>query len=122
MIILITEDDSISQAILKKLLNSQQYDFEVANNGEEAVEISKNKKFDIILMDILMPKKDGFTASSEIRSGSENLNQSTPIIAVTSESFSENQEKFKDSGINDFVPKPVRKDALLKKIKQWSAV
>jgi|GEM_PF-5388135 len=122
MIILITEDDSISQAILKKLLNSQKYDFEVANNGEEAVEISKNKKFDIILMDILMPKKDGFTASSEIRFGEQNLNQNTPIIAVTSESFKENQEKFKDSGINDFVPKPVRKDALLKKIKHWSAI
>lgn len=120
MMILITEDDSICQAILKRVLTSQKYEFEIANNGQEAVELSKNKKYDLILMDIFMPQKDGFAASTEIRSAINNINSKTPIIAVTSESYTENETKFKSSGINDFLPKPVRKEQLLKKISYWS--
>lgn len=118
--ILITEDDSISQAILKKLLKSNNFEFEIASNGQEAVDKSKLKKFDVILMDILMPKKDGFTASEEIRASSDNPNFNTPIIAVTSESYQDNLDRFEKSGINDFLPKPVRKESLFKKIDQWS--
>ncbi|GJQ63270.1 MAG: hypothetical protein SCALA702_23230 [Melioribacteraceae bacterium] len=117
--ILITEDDSISQAILKKLLSTNNYKYELASNGQEAIDKSKAQKFDVILMDILMPKKDGFTASEEIRASNDNPNFNTPIIAVTSESYQDNRERFEQCGINDFLPKPVRKESLLKKIDQW---
>ncbi|MFV0540280.1 MAG: response regulator [Aestuariibaculum sp.] len=77
--ILVAEDNKPNQLLLKKILEVNGYNCTVASNGLEAVNISKNKTFDLILMDIMMPKMDGVSAAKKIGK----LNPNIPIIAVT---------------------------------------
>lgn len=90
--ILLVEDMLINQQIAKAILAGNQID--IANNGIEAVEKVKQKTYQIILMDCLMPKMDGFTATKEIRK----LGITTPIVALTASALQETKEQCKTGG------------------------
>jgi CheY-like chemotaxis protein len=87
-----------------------------AKNGKEAVEIAKsNKDIDIILMDIKMPEKDGYTATSEIKKFRPNL----PIIAQTAYAMEGDEEKAFQAGCDDYIAKPISPDKLILVINQY---
>jgi signal transduction histidine kinase/ActR/RegA family two-component response regulator len=116
--ILIVEDNVMNQIIMKKLISSSEYlSSRVANNGQEALEVIKKERFDLILMDLQMPVMDGYEATKAIRGGAvgEDYRQ-VPIIAVTANTMQETKQKVLKIGMNDYLTKPVKKDLLLSRI------
>lgn len=105
--ILLVEDNVLNQRIVTFSLKKYNHCVEIANNGFEALEIFKKNKFDVILMDIMMPVMDGLEATLRIREyESKNCITETPIIAVTANTMDNDREKCLSYGMNDFMAKP----------------
>lgn len=106
--ILLVEDNDLNQRLMKISLTRYHYNVTVAVNGLEGVQMFKNQKFDLILMDIMMPVMDGFEATNEIRK-LENDDSSlghTPIIAFTANTINNDREKCVNGGMDDIIEKP----------------
>jgi CheY-like chemotaxis protein len=116
--VLVVEDNRINQKVVCLILKQKGYEYIVTNDGQEAVETySKDQSFDIILMDLMMPVKDGFTASEEIRSYEKKHGLSaTPIIAVTASVVNDDINECFKAGMNAFIPKPIKADKLYNEI------
>jgi signal transduction histidine kinase/ActR/RegA family two-component response regulator len=100
--ILIVEDNRINQMVTKKILQKNQAICSIAENGDEALKMLKEDDYDLILMDINMPKKNGIEATTEIRE----FNTVIPIIALTAVEVEEMRQKIYESGMNDIIVKP----------------
>ncbi len=85
-------------------------ELDLAVNGREAVKKVKTQRYDLVLMDIQMPELDGIEATKEIRK----FDASIPIIAMTGSLFAEDVRNIKEAGMNDYLPKPVQKEDILK--------
>ncbi|WP_309149062.1 MULTISPECIES: response regulator [Dasania] len=107
--ILLVEDNEMNRDMLSRRLQRRGYHVISAINGEDAVTITKQLKPHIILMDMELPIKDGWTASKEIKQ----LFPSLPIIALTAHAFEGDKEKALAAGCNDYATKPVDFNALL---------
>ncbi|MFA0405972.1 response regulator [Vibrio sp. 10N.222.52.C12] len=116
--ILLVEDNRVNQKVASIMLKKAGYAFEIADNGQIAVDMYQNdSSFDIILMDCMMPVMDGFTATKEIREHEKNQGLSkTPIIALTASVIDDDIQKCFDSGMDGYVAKPVRKEKLFHQI------
>ncbi|MEZ9566081.1 response regulator [Vibrio artabrorum] len=116
--ILLVEDNRVNQKVASIMLKKAGYAFEIADNGQIAVDMYLNdSSFDIILMDCMMPVMDGFTATREIRKHEKNQGLSkTPIIALTASVIDDDIQKCFDSGMDGYVAKPVSKEKLLNQI------
>lgn len=103
--ILTVDDNSVNQIVTKSFLQKLGYQTDITDNGEEAIEALKNKKYDVILMDCHMPILDGFAATKKII---EEYGENRPyIIAVTASAMKEDIEKCFAAGMDDFVSKPL---------------
>lgn len=112
--VLIVEDNRINQHVIESLLERASHSVRVASNGLEALERVEEEAFDLIFMDCLMPKLDGFEAARRIRALPEgHANKNTPIIALTANAFAHDRELCFEAGMNDFLAKPVKKETLL---------
>jgi PAS domain S-box-containing protein len=115
--ILIVEDNSLNQMVLKHILASWHATFEVAENGTEAIALLADHDFDIVLMDLQMPEMSGYEATQFIRNKNTPVrNPLIPIIAITADAFPETRRRVLETGMNDFVSKPFEKDELYNKI------
>lgn len=114
--ILIVEDNSVNMMLVKIIVNKVFPKAKIieAVNGNQSVELYKLHKPDIILMDIQMPEKDGYTASKEIREieGENEEKIHTPIIALTAGVIKGEKEKCLNAGMDDYLPKPIDREAL----------
>lgn len=118
--ILLVEDNISNQNIAKMYLERDGYSVTCADDGLQAVEIFKGRRFDVILMDGSMPVMDGYEASRRIRAFEQETGaERTPIIATTANTGDENELKCLDAGMDDFVPKPYRFSDLKVKINKW---
>ena len=115
--ILVVEDNELNQEVSKGILEKYQAKVEIANDGLEALEILKNKDFDLILMDVHMPNMDGLEATKKIKS-QQNKNH-IPILALTAAVGKSDIDMCKKVGMDDFVTKPIIKDELISKIIRW---
>ncbi len=106
LLLLLVEDNILNQKLI--FLNLTKYGFaiDVANNGLEAVEKVKEKRYDLILMDLMMPVMDGFEATSAIRDLEEKTNTHTPIIGLTANTFDADREKCMGIGMDEYMAKP----------------
>ena len=113
--ILVAEDNPINQKVAILTLRHLGLSCDVAKNGLEAFEMYKENRYEVILMDMQMPILDGLKASNKIRRYeiNENLNNTTYIIALTANASSEDKQQCLDSGMNDFISKPFKKDGLI---------
>lgn len=100
--ILAVEDNKINQMITKKMVENKGMLCEIIGSGEEAIEIARNEKFDLILMDVHLPGINGTVATKKIRE----FDTTTPIIAITAISLNENREMLLSFGMNDVITKP----------------
>ena len=100
--ILIAEDTDSNYLLLSIILRKK-YRLVRAFNGEEAMELFKSEKPDLILMDIKMPVMDGLTATREIRKIDTNI----PIVALTANAFDSDRQKSQDAGCTDYMSKPI---------------
>lgn len=107
--ILIAEDDFVNQRLITHSLNSTRVAFDIAGNGEEAVELVKSAQYDLVLMDINMPVMDGFEATRKIR---RDIGSNIPIIAMTGWSSRTEKDKFIKEGMNGCLSKPFGLEAL----------
>ncbi|BDQ36868.1 hypothetical protein SYK_12280 [Pseudodesulfovibrio nedwellii] len=112
--ILIAEDSESNAMLFSLYFEGTPYTLDFANNGQQAVEKYKSSPYDLVLMDILMPVMDGWQATRAIRSfEAEKGLLPSPIVAVTANVFEEDKQKSLNAGCTEFLPKPVRKAALL---------
>ncbi|MDB5278677.1 MAG: hybrid sensor histidine kinase/response regulator [Ferruginibacter sp.] len=116
--ILLVEDNLVNQKVAVKLLESQGATVEVANHGKEAIELLKDIRADIILMDIQMPEMDGYEATKIIRYQMPEEVSKLPIIAMTASALISDQKKCLFAGMNDYIAKPYQAIDLYKKILQ----
>lgn len=115
--ILLVEDNILNQQIIIDLLEDESIKIETANNGIEALESIKNNKYDIVLMDLHMPKMDGITASKKIR---EELNyKELPIIAMTADAMTGVNEKVEEAGMNGYITKPININSFFSTINKY---
>ena len=111
--ILLAEDNMMNQKVAKNMLKKMGHEVAIANNGEEAVERFKEQNIDLILMDGQMPVMDGLEAARTIRDlEKESKMGHIPIIAVTANAMKGDREKFLASGMDDYLPKPLKRKAL----------
>lgn len=115
--ILLVEDNKINQFVSKQMLEKLKAKVDIAENGEVAVEMLKSKDYNLVLMDLQMPVMNGYQATELIRDESSGVkNSSIPIIALTADAFPETRVRVLNSGMNDFISKPVDKKTLYEKI------
>ncbi|MCZ4694175.1 hybrid sensor histidine kinase/response regulator [Ancylomarina euxinus] len=112
--ILVAEDNPINQKVAVLTLRHLGLSCDIAKNGLEALQMYKEKRYDIILMDMQMPVLDGLNASAKIRSfeTNENIENSTYIIALTANASSENRQQCLDAGMDNFLSKPFKEEGL----------
>ncbi|MGB0839434.1 MAG: two-component regulator propeller domain-containing protein [Chitinophagales bacterium] len=116
--ILAAEDHLINQVVLRKILAKWNVELDIANNGLEVIEKMAKKDYDLLLMDIQMPKMDGYQATKTIRE-MEGSKSQIPIIALSAAAFNEMVEEAKDCGMNDHVSKPFNPEELFQKMDYW---
>jgi PAS domain S-box-containing protein len=110
--ILAAEDSKVNRMVLKAVLAKEPFNLEFAVDGAEAIDLAEKQIFDIILMDIQMPKVDGVEAAQTIRN-SNGPNATTPIIAVTANVMDGDREKYLAVGMDGFIPKPINVETLV---------
>ncbi|PKP10609.1 MAG: hypothetical protein CVU09_06725 [Bacteroidetes bacterium HGW-Bacteroidetes-4] len=114
--ILIVEDDPYNSLFVKTILEDPNIDFLNAVNGMEAVQmVQEHPEISLVLMDIKMPLLNGIDATRKIRE----FNTRIPIIAQTAYALSGDDEKALEAGCNDYIPKPINKDVLIKLINKY---
>lgn len=106
--ILLVEDNLLNQRIVTFSLKKYNHEVVIANNGVEAIERFHDQKFDVILMDIMMPVMDGLDATVKIREieANNDVERRTPIIALTANTMDNDREKCISYGMDEFMSKP----------------
>jgi PAS domain S-box-containing protein len=117
--VLLAEDNQINQAVASHILEQLHCQVEVVENGQEAVDILQLKHFDIVFMDCQMPVLDGYSATRTIRDFEQSINQHIPIIAMTAHAIEGDREKCIDSGMDDYISKPIDIHKLLLIMKKY---
>jgi CheY-like chemotaxis protein/HPt (histidine-containing phosphotransfer) domain-containing protein len=113
--ILLAEDNLINQKVTIKILGTYGFNVTAVSDGDEAVSAVTNGDFDLVLMDLQMPKVDGFKATDRIRA-LPNSRRDIPIIALTAHALIGDREKCLNAGMTDYISKPVSGQDLVKKI------
>lgn len=119
--VLVAEDDSINQLVIKKHMEKFGYKADFADNGQDAIEKLKSGNYNIVLMDMQMPVLDGYEAIQIIRKHLPGELNRIPIIAITASILSDAPRKCLDAGADDYVPKPYDINDLHQKIEKWVA-
>ncbi len=116
--VLLVEDNVLNQKLIFLNLSKFGYKIDIANNGKEAVDMVKNKRYNLIIMDLMMPVMDGLEATLEIRKLEEKLRYSTPIIGLTANTLDADREKCLAHGMDEYMAKPFELDLFLSIIKK----
>ena len=111
--VLLAEDDSNLGRLLKEYLEAKGYNVSMAANGKEGFDLFKKGKFDLCLLDVMMPVKDGFTLAKEIRA----MNADIPIVFLTAKSMKEDAIEGFNVGADDYITKPFSMEELLLRLK-----
>jgi PAS domain S-box-containing protein len=119
--ILLVEDNVVNQKVAIKILEKLGYGASIANNGLEAVDKIKEDNYDIVFMDLLMPKLDGISATKMIR---EELNgrKSPKIIAMTADTMVNDKDTCVKAGMDDYINKPIRVEDLRELLNKWQEI
>ncbi len=118
--ILLAEDEPINREITQMMLSELGLTVDFAEDGVVAVDKVRHQTYDLILMDMQMPRMDGLDATREIRKLS--LGTNIPILAMTANAFAEDRARCFAAGMNDFITKPVRPKDLFSAILKWLAL
>jgi two-component system, OmpR family, response regulator len=111
--LLLVEDEKNFASVLKDYLKMNNFDVELCENGELALQSFKTTKFDLCILDVMMPKKDGFTLASEIRA----MDKQIPLLFLTARGMREDMIKGYKLGADDYITKPFDSELFLFKIK-----
>jgi CheY-like chemotaxis protein len=112
--ILLVEDNEMNLDMLSRRLRRKGYDIVTAEDGEAAVQRARDDRPDLVLMDMNLPVKDGWTAARELKDDPQTA--SIPIIALTAHAMAGDRERALESGCDDYETKPIELPRLLKRI------
>jgi DNA-binding response OmpR family regulator len=110
--VLLVEDEKNFGMVLRDYLNMNGYEVTLCENGEMGLEVFKSNSFDLCIVDVMMPKKDGFTLASEIKA----LNKNVPFVFLTARGMREDMIKGYKLGADDYLTKPFDSEVLLLKL------
>ncbi|MCH2039386.1 MAG: response regulator [Saccharospirillaceae bacterium] len=116
--ILLAEDNPVNQKVASQMLKRMGCDTIIADNGEEALRKLQSDRFDLVLMDCHMPVMDGLEATREIR---REMNLDLPVLALSADVMAEQKKACVEAGMNDYLSKPVKFDALRQALQQYLA-
>lgn len=111
--ILVVDDDKHTRMLLSAILQNANYTVTTANNGEEALDVMDREHIDLVVLDIMMPKMDGYEFTKLIRE----VNNTLPILMVTAKHLPADEKKGFLVGTDDYITKPIDEDKLLLRIK-----
>ncbi len=111
--ILVVDDNIDTRTLARHILEQAGHAVETAENGADCLEKLSRAPFDLVLMDVQMPELDGLEAARAIRGGRLGIDSKTPILAISAGVLPEDVEQCLEAGMNEFLPKPFRSDALL---------
>jgi PAS domain S-box-containing protein len=117
--LLLVEDNLVNQKVAGAILKKLNFKVDVASNGVEALSCYKDKNYDLILMDCLMPQMDGYLATQKIREIEQETLGYVPIIALTADALCDNKKRCFDVGMDDYLTKPFEIDELKNKLLKW---
>ena len=115
--ILVADDETINLEIAQLLIEGVGLTVDLAKDGREAVEKARSISYDMILMDMQMPERDGLQATAQIRTIAEY--RDTPILAMTANAFAEDKARCTEAGMNDFIAKPYNPNELFSLLLKW---
>ncbi len=121
--ILLAEDNEVNQLVVKHMLDANLYDLAIADNGLEALRLYEADPdgFDIILMDVSMPEMDGYEVTRAIRALEHGAQRApTPIVCLTAHVMAADVERSRESGMDDYLSKPISKEKLDQAIERWA--
>lgn len=126
MRVLLVEDNAINQLVATTILEGEGLTVDVANNGKEALAFLQQpqqaKPYSLVVMDCQMPEMDGFETTKHIRSGAAGAHyQSIPIVAITANAMQSDKDKCLQSGMNDFLTKPIDQEKVILTLQKWLA-
>lgn len=122
--VLLVEDNRLNQEIAAEILRQVGIEADIADDGEIAVEKVKNSvsgQYDMILMDILMPRMNGYEATRQIRALDDPEKSGLPIVAMTANAFEEDKKEAENAGMNGHLAKPVDIDKLFEMLARFLA-
>ncbi len=117
--ILLVDDNDVNRKVATGILKKSGCEITEAKDGFEAIELVKKGTYDLIFMDIQMPKMNGVKATQEIKK--LKIKNLPPIVAMTAYSMEEDRQKFLDNGLDDYLAKPIKAETLINKVKSWLA-
>ena len=117
--ILLAEDNDVNQRVALRILQKAGHNVETAVNGVEVLKALDQTAFDLILMDVQMPKMDGFEATAAIREKEKGRRRHIPIIATTAHAMNGDRERCLAAGMDDYISKPVCAASLLALIERY---
>lgn len=115
--VLIAEDSSVIQNLVKKILEFQNFEITAVKNGEQVLQMLQKDHFDIILLDINMPVMDGMESVKAIRALADKEKAKVPVVAITGNARNYSEEEFKEAGFNEVLMKPLNFDKLVMVVK-----
>ena len=115
--ILLVDDNDVNRKVASSIMLKSGCQVDEAFDGFHAIEKARQQDYDLIFMDIQMPKMDGIKVTQEIRKLKYGLD--IPIIAMTAYSMEEDRERFLKAGLDDYLSKPIKAEILIDKIKEW---
>ena len=116
--VLIAEDSSVIQNLVKKILEFQNFEITAVKNGEQVLQMLQKEHFDIILLDINMPVMDGMESVRAIRALTDKEKAGVPVVAITGNARNYSEEEFKEAGFNEVLMKPLNFDKLVMVVKE----
>jgi len=118
--VLLAEDTPTNQKLIMQVLNKHGHAVDIAATGEQAVAMAERTKYDVILMDVQMPKMDGLQATAAVRASAEGA--SVPIIALTAHAMAGDRQRCLDAGMDDYLAKPLDVRKLVETVETWARV
>ena len=115
--VLVAEDNAVNQRLIQALLTKKGFRVTLAANGRIAVEAAVDQDVDVVLMDVQMPELDGLAATREIR---RRVARRLPVIAMTADAMDGDRERCLESGMDDYLTKPILPDQLIGVLAQWT--
>jgi PAS domain S-box-containing protein len=117
--ILVAEDSSVNQLLAVAVLRKLGHSAHAVANGREAIEALRTASYDLVLMDCQMPELDGYQTTRLIRKAEETTGKHIPIVALTAHAMKSDERKCLESGMDDYIAKPLKKERLVEAIERW---
>lgn len=119
--ILLADDEMALRFLLSETLKDMGYEISEAEDGEEALGLLQKERFDLMILDFMMPEKTGVEVCEWLRSAEGNPNRDKPVILLTAKALDKDRERAKAAGVSAYIVKPFSPIQLLRTVEEWLA-